>query len=300
MERRRFDEAGLTPIIGQYVVPRGEPPAAQFEGGSEVLYSAELSAPAARALSSSFEDFRAVSACAWGRRNTQYTPTHCIANRPCKLMLCSAAKAGKTTAAGCIMLVRDPLDRALSSFFYTARAHCCGNEKFTLNDHISAMVKDQRALQRAHPSASTRNHNWKQPGDIARLLLQGDVWQAAFGEHSSPLKLVTVENFNSDLQAVDNDRKTSAEANTFAFALCGYLAAFPVPRTYPIGTKARRLSPGTYGKLLAANAGLWLQVCCLFADDFKLYESAVCVQPWFTQGHPAHRLCAPLDELRRE
>ncbi|KAJ1620578.1 hypothetical protein T492DRAFT_888469 [Pavlovales sp. CCMP2436] len=43
MERSRFDEAGLTPIIGRFVVPRGEPPAAHLEGGSEVLHSAELS-----------------------------------------------------------------------------------------------------------------------------------------------------------------------------------------------------------------------------------------------------------------
>ncbi|KAJ1632502.1 hypothetical protein T492DRAFT_905031 [Pavlovales sp. CCMP2436] len=35
MERRRFDEVGLTPIIGRYVVPHGEPPAAHLEGGSE-------------------------------------------------------------------------------------------------------------------------------------------------------------------------------------------------------------------------------------------------------------------------
>ncbi|KAJ1619032.1 hypothetical protein T492DRAFT_891041 [Pavlovales sp. CCMP2436] len=46
MKRRRFDEAELTPIIGRYVVPRGEPPAAHLEGGSEVLHSADLSAPA--------------------------------------------------------------------------------------------------------------------------------------------------------------------------------------------------------------------------------------------------------------
>jgi len=42
MERRRFDKAGLTPIIGRYVVPRGEPPAANLERGSEMLHSAEL------------------------------------------------------------------------------------------------------------------------------------------------------------------------------------------------------------------------------------------------------------------
>ncbi|KAJ1615771.1 hypothetical protein T492DRAFT_896864 [Pavlovales sp. CCMP2436] len=39
---RRFDEAGLTPIIGRYVVPRGEPPAVHLEGGRAVLHSAEL------------------------------------------------------------------------------------------------------------------------------------------------------------------------------------------------------------------------------------------------------------------
>ncbi|KAJ1626250.1 hypothetical protein T492DRAFT_878839 [Pavlovales sp. CCMP2436] len=33
-----FDEAGLTPIIGRYVVPRGEPPAAHLEGGSEATF----------------------------------------------------------------------------------------------------------------------------------------------------------------------------------------------------------------------------------------------------------------------
>mmetsp|Transcript_47469 Transcript_47469/g.110737 ORF Transcript_47469/g.110737 Transcript_47469/m.110737 type:complete len:369 (-) Transcript_47469:357-1463(-) len=365
-----------------------------------ILALLAASGASVRALSSSLEDFHAVSACAWGRRNTQYTPTHCIANRPSKLMICSAAKAGKTTVVAmmfahtnktqdavrwlkskrmaseqgttwlryekdvfnmqpehampehpiaacssgggwlCIMLVRDPLDRALSSFFYTAKSHFCGKWQalaevvggaaaaevgnYTLKQHVRAMVVDQQALQRTHPFASTRNHNWKehvmpqfstlledlfarlrpapkQPGDIARDSLQGDVWRAAFGERASPFKLVTVENLASDLMAMDDEfrngklglgslarglhsshwqtkralattelvaaasvgaalgprsRRTSAEANTFVSALCGYPAGFPVPRRYLIGTKACRLSPGTYGKLLAANAGL--------------------------------------------
>ncbi|KAJ1635569.1 hypothetical protein T492DRAFT_902500 [Pavlovales sp. CCMP2436] len=36
IEGAEFDEAELTPIIGRYVVPRGEPPAAHLEEGSEM------------------------------------------------------------------------------------------------------------------------------------------------------------------------------------------------------------------------------------------------------------------------
>ncbi|KAJ1634050.1 hypothetical protein T492DRAFT_865678 [Pavlovales sp. CCMP2436] len=226
-------------------------------------------------------NFRAVSACAWGRRNTQYTPTHCIANRPSKLMLCSTAKAGKatvvammiahtkktqdavrwlkskrmasepgTTCGGgwlCIMLVRDPLDRALSPM----------NKWQALAEVVGSAA-----------AAGAGNYTFKQhhPDDLARDSLQGDVWRAAFGERASPFKLVTVENLSNDLMAVDNEFRNGKLGLGSLSRGSGY--AQPEAKR---GVQHIRLCLS--------------QVRCLFADDFKLYESA---------------LCAPLDGLRRE
>jgi hypothetical protein len=68
----------------------------------------------------------------------------------------------------------------------------------------------------------------------------------------------------------------AALADTYASALCGKAGGF----TAASGRKCNRVAHGTYAQMQGANGALWQRVRCLFADDFRLYNRAVCKQKW--------------------
>ncbi|KAJ1633211.1 hypothetical protein T492DRAFT_837834 [Pavlovales sp. CCMP2436] len=80
-------------------------------------------------------------------------------------------------------------------------------------------------------------------------------------------------------------RSKSALADTHAAALCGKDGGFPVQFIRHSGKIVKvagghkcRLPHGTYADMQAENGPLWQRVRCLYADDFGLYNHAVCNQ----------------------